>query len=231
MRQRPPKLLLGSAGALGAVVFFVTLGALHVLQPELNGLQDFVSQFVNGPYGTAFSVATVTHGLANMALALGLALDCRGSRAGRWGSLLLGVAAMGIGLGGIFPTDPPGVRTTTAGLIHLAVATLSFPVELVALLLLTRAFAAEPAWRDYIEPTRLIALLGGISLAALVITILLRSVAGLAERAALLTFLVWELLASLRLMQTQRSMRPSIECYPTGPCRSGSLVGPDKRRK
>lgn len=191
--------VLGAAGALGALVFLVAAALLQVLRPDINALSGYASGFANGPYGPAFSAGAVIHGLGNIALAMGLALILGAGRAAVWGSLLLGLAGWGIVLAGLFPTDPAGAAPTLTGIIHLTVAAASFPIEFAGLLLLARAFGASESWRAFAGPTRWLAWLGGASLLWLLAAVALRSWAGLAERAALLTFMAWELWASLRL--------------------------------
>lgn len=68
----------------------------------------FVSNFVNGPGGWLFVVATLIHGFGNLGSSLGLRQSLRAGEWSAWASGLLFAAAIGILVAAIFPTDPNG---------------------------------------------------------------------------------------------------------------------------
>lgn len=189
----------GLLGATGALSFLALLIVLHVLRPDLNPATSYISDYANGRYGIVFRSALVVHGLGNLATAAGLASVFTTSRAGRWGATLFGAAAVGIMLGGLFSIDPANAPRTIAGTTHTIVASVGFPVEACALLLLSRAFAALPDWRSLSLITAIAAAGGMAALAWLLFAAMTGSVPGLAERAVFAIFLASEIVAAVFL--------------------------------
>jgi len=194
---------LGLAGTAGAALFLAVLAALHVLRPDLGIASAMVSDYANGRYGGWFTAALVGHGAGNVALAAGLGIRLAPSRLGRLGSIVLGVAATGVLAAAVFPTDPEGAPRTTTGAIHGAVATGSFPLEVVALLLLAWALArtAEPVAARL---TGGLAALAGLALGWLGVALSRQDPAGVPERLVLVSLAVWELSAALWLLRAGR---------------------------
>lgn len=198
----------GIVGVAGAGLFLVALIALHILRPDLGIASDYVSDYANGPYGGLFAAALYAHGLGNLALATGLALEMAPSRRGVTGSILLAVAAVGIVVAATFPTDPAGAVQTMVGRIHGAAATGAFPVEVVALILLGGAFRVRARWSSWRRATWQLAGIAGLALVWLEAAILLGGAPGIPERAALVTLAVWELAASIHLVRQRQVQRP-----------------------
>lgn len=188
----------GMVGMAGSALFLVALVALHVLRPDLGIAADYVSDYANGSFGALFATALYAHGIGNLALAAGLALELAPSRRGVTGSLLLAVAAVGIVLAATFPTDPAGAAQTTVGRVHGAAATGAFPVEVLALFLLGGAFTVGGRWR---RATWQVAGIVGLALIWLEVAIIRGGAPGIPERAALVMLAVWELAASVHLIR------------------------------
>lgn len=198
---------LGLLGAVGAALFLGVLAALHLLRPDLGAAATLVSDYANGPYGGWFTAALLGHGAGNLALATGLGVWLRPSRPARLGSVLLGVAAVGIAVAAVFRTDRDGAPPTASGEIHAAVATGSFPLEVLALVLLSWGFVAvgQPVAARL---TRGTALLAALALGWLVVAMARQEMAGVPERIVLMGLAVWELSASVWLSRRHRSAGP-----------------------
>lgn len=190
---------LGAAGAAGALAFLATLVSLHLLDPGIRVVADYVSDYANGPYGGLFATSVVVHGAGNLAMAAGLWRALGDTRAARQGAVLLGLAAVGLVAGGVFPTDPPESPATWVGVVHRTAASTSFAVELLALVVLVPAFRDRPLWRGHALLTRVLSIPAGLALAWLVVAIAKGWPPGLPERLALAIFLAWELWTGLRL--------------------------------
>lgn len=190
---------LGAFGAIGALTFLGNLLVVHLADSGPSPITDYVSDYANGPLGGAFTAGLIAHALGNAALALGIWLTVSPSTRGSWGAILLGLAAAGLLVAGVYPTDAPGAASTTAGTVHRGAAMVSFPVEVLSLTLLATAFGQSHRWRGYVRQTVVIAILATVALLWLVVAVRVGSPSGLAERAALLALLVWELSTSLRL--------------------------------
>lgn len=209
----------GTVGLIGVLVFWAGQAALHVLRGDLSVVDDYVSDYANGPWGWLFTVATLVHGVGNLAIAAGLGYALRRNRVARAGALLFGLAALGLFVAAIFPTDPAGAPQTLTGLVHRVTAMGSFAVELVALALLGLAFSADAGWRSYLRLSLALTAVAALALAWLLLAIVVDRAPGLPERAALLTFTVWEfttaaLLAYPRGRSGQRALRPESSGHP-----------------
>lgn len=195
---------LGGAGAGGASAFLAALVALHLLRAaDLSPVADYVSDYANGPYGGLFTISAIVHGAGNLAMAAGLWLAFKGSRPGRWGVGLFGLAALGMLVAGVFPTDASGAPSTLVGAIHRGAADVAFTVELIAVALLARAFRDRRGWKAHARLTRVVGVLAAASLAWLVAALAVGWPPGLPERATLAVFLAWELTTGLRLLSVR----------------------------
>ncbi len=127
----------------------VALAALHVLRPDLDPASNFVSNYAVGPYGWVMSTFFIAFSLGICSLVAGLGARRRGGALGRVGFAALLVAAAGLIVAAIYPTDLPGGPYTRSGDIH----ELSFKVNVAGILLgvlcLSAALGADPAWRGH----------------------------------------------------------------------------------
>lgn len=191
-----------SAGILGvlATLFFAgTVLALHWVRPDIGVVQNYVSEYANGPWGALFSVSSFVHGVGNLAVAAGLWLALPGSPIGRAGAALFGLSAVGVLVAAVFSADPIEAPATVSGDVHLLAAFLSFAVEAIALCLLAVSFGRLPAWRRFAPATATLMAVGAISLAVLLYFRTTGMSPGIAERIALAAFVGWELAAAVRL--------------------------------
>lgn len=189
----------GVLGVLGVLVFLGAVVVLHLARRDVSPVNGFVSDYANGRIGMLFTVAALTHGAGNIAIAVGLGADLGPGRRARWGVLVFGVASVGLLLAGIFRTDPAGAPASVSGQVHSAAVSVSFVVELVAMVMLVPAFRADPRWRGYARQTAVMAIVAGAATVWMLMAIETSWAAGLAERAALGVFVVWELRTAYRL--------------------------------
>jgi len=122
----------------------------------------------------------------------------------RIGTFLLGIAAAGLVVSAIFPTDLRLPRTR-AGEIHDASFLVNIGCILVAILLLSVSFGSEPRWRPY-RGTAL-ALAGAVVIAAILQFLTLHKGApyGLMNRLAVTALLSWLITTSVRLRAVARA--------------------------
>lgn len=191
--------IYGLAGLLGVAVFTLSLIVLQLASTDVALERDYVSHFANGPLGWVFASSTLVHGVGNLALALGLryALDPTPLRA--WAVALFGMVAAGIVVAALFPIDPMGSSLTFAGLAHRAVMRVSFPLELVALVLFSAAFARHPRWRRHSGVAWALSAVAAVALTGFLLAVLLNWMPAVAERVALASFLAWEFWAAFQL--------------------------------
>lgn len=189
----------GAAAMLG-VAWFAAI--VLVLQTESSGLdwtRHYVSQFANGPRGWLFPLGVLGHAAGNFALGIGFYRSFRGSALGAWAGAAFLLAALGLALTGLFAVDAPGAAASVPDAIHRTAALLSFAVEVAALLLFSAAFARDPAWRARARVSLVLAALAAAAAAALLAALVAGVRPGLAERAALASFMAWEFWAGAQL--------------------------------
>jgi len=167
----------------------------------MDWMHDYVSYLANGTYGWIFSSGAFVHGLGNLALTLGLRGALHPSRLRSWAVLFFALATVSVLVAALFPIDPAGQTLSTSGLIHRTAASSIFFLELVALFIFSVAFKHDDRWRRQQPVSLLLSVVAAIALAALVAAIVTDVVPGLAERTALMTFMVWELWAYAQLVR------------------------------
>lgn len=190
---------LGVAGVMGVCWFAASLLALQIGGGELDWTRHYVSDFATGSRGWLFRLGVLGHAIGNAALAVGLYRCLRDTASGSWASGLFLLATIGLALTGLIAADPPGTSASAAGAVHRAAASVSFAVELAALFLWSVAFAARPGWRGAAGLSFALSAVAAATTAMLVLAIGLDWRPGLAERAAVAAFMVWEFWAGLAL--------------------------------
>ena len=162
-------------------------------------------------------------GVLALCFAFGLRQVFRSGKGATWGPLLLGIFGLSLIIAGLFVTDPslgyypPGTSGSTHtlhGTIHGINAPLAFGSLTIAIFVLARRFASDPAWRGWALYSLLTgSILVGSFIASLAVAvldekgILPNSPAGLLERVAIIIGWVWIALLAIRLL---RQMRPSV---------------------
>lgn len=191
----------GLAGLTGAVAFAASLVLLQGARTGIDWTEHYVSDFVNGRFGVLFVVGAAVHGLGNLILGEGLRRSLAPSFLRSGAVLLFGLAASGILLAALFPTDPGGQAQTLAGLVHRVASAASFPLELVALFLFSAAFAVSPLWQRPAGWSFAWSMIASVAVIGLALAVWWKRVPGLAERLALATFLMWEIAVSVALLR------------------------------
>ncbi|GEM_PF-835599 len=202
-----PARFYGVVALIGASVFVGSLIALHAVRADIDWVTHYVSDFANGRFGWLLVFGAAVHGIGNAGLSIGLWRALGPGRLNAWGALLLGVSAVGIVMGGVFPIDPAGQPATWTGVAHRAIVAGAFAVETLALFLLNRAFARSASWRDAAARGRVFATVAALTLAGLLVAVQQQTAQGLAERAALAAFMSWEVWAAIVLTWPHRFMK------------------------
>ncbi|HKV59861.1 MAG TPA: DUF998 domain-containing protein, partial [Ktedonobacteraceae bacterium] len=160
-------------------------------------------------------------GVLTLCFAFGLRQVFRSGKGAVWGPLLLGIFGLSLIIAGLFVTDPslgyypPGTSSSTQtlhGMIHGANAPLAFGSLTIAIFVLARRFASDPAWRGwalYSLVTGIICVVSFIACLTVAVLdekgILPQSPAGLLERVAIIVGWGWLALLALRLLRQMRS--------------------------
>lgn len=199
-----PARLSAILGLLGIAVFIFSLILLHQVSNDIDWLRDFVSNLANEPYGWLFIGGGFIHGLGNLAVSFGLHRALRPERLREWAVILLGLAAVGILVATIFPIDPQGQERSITGRIHLAAASATFMLELGSLFVFSVIFGRQRRWQAHQVVSMTLSVTAAIALAVFFLAIQVDVAPGLAERAALSVFLVWEVWICIQLIRPAR---------------------------
>jgi hypothetical protein len=138
-----------------AALFLVLLAVLHILKPEYDPSWRMISEYEIGKFGWVMQLAFFSLAIANLS-AIAAVWSQAKSIIGYIGLGLLLVAATGLIIGGIFPSDPITTdpeALSASGKMHILGATLGIPAMPVAVALVSwalirrnRASANMRAW-------------------------------------------------------------------------------------
>jgi len=188
-----PVRLYGLLALAGAATFVVSLAVLHAMSSGVDWKSDYVSNLANETHGWVFGFGTFVHGWGNLALALGLRGALPRGRQRNWAVLLFSLAAVGVLLTALFPTDPSGQAPSVTGQVHRTVASAAFALELSALFVFSLAFSRSLPWRRMQTIPLVLSASAAVAVTWFVVAIQLGQMPGLAERTALTMLLSWEL--------------------------------------
>lgn len=128
-----------AATAIAGFAFLpLVLLAFHFIQPQLDPLRRFGSEYAVGRLGWLMNVGFFGFavGLASLAIAIGHSLQppARSRVAG----LLLGISSLGILASGLFNADLQGTQVTQAGILHDLSGFVAFLTMIPAMIYLSR---------------------------------------------------------------------------------------------
>jgi hypothetical membrane protein len=210
-----------ACGAIGPILFILVFLVEGATRPGYSAWHNFVSDLGESSQGWMQIANFLICGILVLCFALGLRQVFQSGKGSVWGPLLLGVFGLSLLIAGLFVTDPSlgyypaGTSSSTQtlhGTIHGANAPLAFGSLTIAIFVLTRRFASDPAWRGW----ALYSLVAGITFVgtfiACIVTaaldengVLLNSPTGLLERIAVIIGWTWIALLALRLLRQMRS--------------------------
>ncbi|NYF53613.1 DUF998 domain-containing protein [Tunturiibacter gelidoferens] len=171
---------------------------LHVLRPDYAPAHHMISDYAVGPYGWVMTTFFLAMSGGCLMLLLGLVRSGPNLVAARIGTLLLGVASIGLVVSAIFPTDVR-LPLTRTGEIH----DMSFYVNIgsivLAIVLLSVSFGSQLRWRPYRRTALILAALVVLAVVLQFLTLHKGAPYGLANRLAVTVLLAWLLATSIRL--------------------------------
>jgi len=203
--------IAGWAGIAGPVLFTIVFLALETVRRDFDPVRLVVSALEAGPYGWVQQISFAVFGVLTIVFAVGLHQGLRKTRRGIAGPILFGVSGAAALAASAFP-----LRLDAAGQVydpggHSAAGVTFFLTSALALVILSRRVAADPAWSGLAGWTLaagLACLAGFVVMGSLVIPddAPLHEWAGLGQRAIVLLALFPARLAlSIRLVKTGRS--------------------------
>ena len=186
-----------------AIYFFIyavlALLALHVLRPDYTIRTHMISDYAVGRSGWVMITWFVAMSGGCLTLVFGLARSGLKSVLFKIGAGLLCVAAIGLLVSALFPTDLEEAPTTRTGNIH----TISFLINIVsilfAMIFLTLSFRSHPAWRSYQKTAIFLTLLVVAAFFIQFFTLRRGAPYGLTNRLFVVVLFVWFFMTSIRL--------------------------------
>ena len=170
---------------------------LHFVRSDLSPVQDRLSQYANGSYGSVMTASFFTCGAGMVVLGFGMGLA--GAMNGLSRVVPLAVIAAGclMVVSGLYPTDPVGAPTTTERVHSLASGSAS--VTLIAAAVASSLLSSRRRPRPAIGPAGVLAC---IALALGTVSPVLHETnwTGLSQRLLWLTLMVWLLVTAWQLV-------------------------------
>ena len=190
---------LGAVAMVGTSYFLVVIVAMHFLSPDISPVDRPTSEYATGPFGYLMTSGFVALGVATWSLIVGLWRDLPYSGIHRIGLIALGVFGVGVLVAAIFPIDPEGAASTTAGTVHRFNGPIAFLGLTVGANLTTGGFREAARWRSVFRSASVLALLLIPLFIAGGVTNALEVGAGIAQRIFIVTFTTWYLVVAMRL--------------------------------
>jgi len=182
----------------------VALLTLHFLRPDYAPASNFISNYAVGRYGWVMTTWFLAMSCGLLALAAGLHTSGLRSITARLGMFLLLVAAVGLVVSAVFPTDIPGAPSTRSGAIHDQSFLVNVGSIFMASILLSASFGTHPAWRSFRGTAWILTVLIFAGFVIQFLTLHKGMPYGLANRFFVLVLLTWLFGVTLRL----RSLPP-----------------------
>jgi len=231
--------LLIACGAIGPILFILVFLVEGATRPGYSAWRNFVSDLGASNQGWMQIANFLICGICLLCFALGLRQVLRSGKGATWGPLLLGIFGLSLIIAGLFVTDPslgyypPGTSSsihTLHGTIHGANAPLAFGSLTIAIFVLARRFASDPAWRGWSRYSVITGmLLLGFFIACIFTAQLDQSGAlpnsptGLLERIAIIIGWSWLALVALKLLRLMRSSISPVGAKSSTTLTSGPL--------
>jgi len=213
--------VLIACGAIGPLLFILLFLIEGATRPGYSQWRNFVSDLSESQYGWMQIANFLICGLCVICFAIGLRLVLQSGKGAVGGPVMLGIFGLSLIIAGIFVTDPslgyyPAGSSssiqTLHGTIHGANAIPAFGSLTLAIFLLARRFASDPAWRGW----GLYSVISGVLLMGFFIAcvyvssldqkgVLPNSPTGFFERIAIIAGWSWIALVAMKLL---RQMRP-----------------------
>ena len=131
-----------------AVVFLILLGALHLIEPEIDPSWHMISEYEIGRYGWVMQLAFLCLALSSVGLVV--AIRSQIETIGGWiGLALLLLSAAGTTIAAFYVTDPmntPKAEMTFHGNMHGFGFILGVPTQIIAAVLIGLSLRRNQAW-------------------------------------------------------------------------------------
>lgn len=188
-------------GTVGVGLFALTVGALHILDPDLSVIDEPISVYSLGEYGWLSQVGTIAMGLGLIGIALGLRETLVSGKRVTASWVLVLIAGLGFIISGLFVTDPTGaIESTTSGTLHDLGGYLSMLSVLITVWMLRGVFSRDAVYQHFARTQMSFAVLVTASMVALLT--FGEGQLGLMQRVFVFAVVVWLLVLAVRIRRT-----------------------------
>ena len=182
---------LANAAMVGFSLFVLILVSFHFVQPELDPLRRFGSEYAAGRVGWLMRVAffSMSVGLAAMATAIGFtAGDSSRSRAA---GVLLGGSSFGILLSGVFNADLQNASVTGTGIAHDLAGFAAFLTLISAMFVVLRSLRAKGVLSGQYSALKVLPWTSLVLFVSLLFYFSATGLVGLGQRIFLVSIFAW----------------------------------------
>ena len=199
-----------SVAIIGFLLFIAIMFAFHFIQPELNPLTRFGSEYVVGKMGWLMNFAFFCFaiGLASLTYAFNRSLKL--PTKSRTGEILLGISTLGVLGSGIFNADLQGAEFTTTGGFHGLFGFLMFLTLIPAMIVFSRRFRLSNLLRNEYRALWLLSWLVLLLFLSMLFAFGPLQLVGLGQRIFLVAMFSWLILAA-RGIQTGAFLSENAE--------------------
>ena len=200
--------LFGVGGVAGFVSFAAAFAAMHFIQPDLNPIENFGSDYAFGRGGWVMRLGFVMAGVGALLLTLGLRRSLAAEKRRGISTVLMGLAGVGFVGSGLFNADPPledgTTGYTTEGSLHDLTGMILFISLIVVSFVLVGVFGRDRRWHTLARTARTFAWLSLIGLVATITSAEMTTpgsggITGLVQRVFVGTFLTWLIILGWRV--------------------------------
>lgn len=192
----------GTTAIIGISLFLLIVVALHLLQPDLNPLTRFISEYIAGQFGWLLRIAFFGLGIAQIFVAIGLYRLQNALIHSIAGSFLLMIAGVAYIGSGIFDTDLQGATPTPNGMVHDLIGFIWFFAFLATTYFYSRKLRIANKEQGLFQVLRYFPWLIVIMFIAMIFVFgSLLNLPGLGQRLVMITILSWLFLMA-RALQT-----------------------------
>ncbi|HTS04458.1 MAG TPA: DUF998 domain-containing protein [Candidatus Eisenbacteria bacterium] len=135
--------------ALSSTIYYAAaIVLLHILRPDFDPRYRYLSEYVNGPYGSLMTSTFFVLSLGSLALLFGLWRSVSSKFRFAPGMLLWLVWACAVFFAGVYPSDLQGAPATSNGQIHNQMGMIAFLCATLALPLLSVPLRWDKKWQS-----------------------------------------------------------------------------------
>lgn len=183
-----------------SMLIFIML-AFHFIQPELNPLKRFGSEYVVGRLGWIMNIAFFCFACGLLSLAFAFNWGLNPQNRSRTGSILFVLAAIGILGAGLFNTHLQVEQPTTAGIIHALSSLFAFLTMIPAMFIFSRRLHLADLLKGKYKVLRYLPWVITLLFLSMMFVFEALNLVGLGQRLFLFALFYWLFLAS-RGLQT-----------------------------